>query len=59
MNSKWHFRISLVKSCIRIFGCLSAIGLFNKEPAWAIALLASLFFLAEILGILEESWRNI
>ena len=48
MNSKWHFRISLIKSGLRILGCLSAIYYYDWTK------LALGLFLAEFLGIAEE-----
>ncbi len=46
--SKKHFYISMVKSTIRIAGCLFA--LFTADVLW----LASGFFVGELLGIAEE-----
>jgi len=43
-----HFYISLVKSGVRILGCV--VALFTGSFIW----LASGFLLAEILGIAEE-----
>ena len=45
---KMHYYISLVKSGVRIAGCIGAVVLQS------ITLLAVSFLLAEILGILEE-----
>ena len=45
---KMHYYISLVKSGIRIAGCVGAVVLQS------ITLLAVSFLLAEVLGILEE-----
>ena len=45
---KMHYYISLVKSGIRIVGCVGAVVLQS------ITLLAVSFLLAEVLGILEE-----
>lgn len=52
MRSKWHSRISFIKSAIRIFGALLCI-LYND-----IIILAFCFALAEILGIVEELGDN-
>ena len=46
-KSNWHFRISLIKSCLRI-----AAGLTLIKGDMLVA--GSLFILAETLGILEE-----
>ena len=46
--SKKHFQISMVKSTIRIVGCLFA--LFTADVIW----LASGFLVGELLGIAEE-----
>ena len=48
MNSKGHLYISLIKSTIRIIGCVST--LVTKD----IVLLAVAFGFAELLGVLEE-----
>lgn len=48
MNSKGHLYISLLKSAIRIIGCVST--LVTKD----IVLLAVAFGFAELLGVLEE-----
>ena len=45
-----HFQVSLVKSALRIIGCL--IGIFTWTDG--IAAMALLFLLAELLGIGEE-----
>ena len=47
MNSKWHFWTSIVKSGIRIGGCL--LGLSGNFGGFIGAFLA-----AEILGVVEE-----
>lgn len=47
MNSKWHLYTSLVKSAIRIIGCI--FGLAGNM--WVFILL---ILLAEVLGIVEE-----
>ena len=48
MNSKGHLYISLVKSAIRIIGCMGT--LLTGD----IILLAGSFGFAELLGIMEE-----
>ena len=47
MNSKWHLYISLVKSAIRIVGCIFGL----KGSLKGISLM---FLMAEGLGVLEE-----
>ena len=51
MNSKAHFRISLIKSLIRMLAC--AIGMITIPNIYATIVLA-LLFVAEVLGIEEE-----
>jgi len=46
--TKGHFKISMVKSAIRIIACIFLI--FKNEPA----VFAVLFGAAEILGVFEE-----
>jgi len=46
--SKRHFQISMVKSAVRIAGCLFC--LFTLDVTW----LASGFLVGELLGIAEE-----
>lgn len=46
--SKKHFYISLVKSALRILGCIAVL------LGGGIIYLASAFLLAELLGIAEE-----
>lgn len=46
--SKMHFYISLVKSVVRITGCVAVIG--GASIFW----LAGAFLVAELLGIAEE-----
>ncbi len=48
MNSKWHLYTSIVKSLLRIGGCVVAAATMN----WVY--IAIFFFLAEWLGIVEE-----
>lgn len=50
-----HFKISLIKSIIRIVGSISALisgACFN--PRLGVKLLSAFFLTAEILGIYEE-----
>lgn len=46
--SKKHFYLSLVKSAIRLLGCLGAAG------TGSVVLLALFFAVAEFIGIWEE-----
>jgi hypothetical protein len=46
-KTNWHFRISLIKSVIRI---MAGVSLFNEQPIFA----GLLLIIAEILGIVEE-----
>lgn len=50
-----HFRISLIKSGIRILGCFGALY-FIDTWRWdtSVSILAITFLLAELLGVLEE-----
>ena len=48
MNSKWHLGISILKSTIRIIGCIISMC-HSSVKALAVSFLG-----AEILGILEE-----
>lgn len=52
-----HFKISILKSVLRIVGCLVGIVLvcFNQTTASIISL-ASALGVAEVLGILEEKF---
>lgn len=43
-----HFKISMIKSCVRILGCVLGI-LFHSVIVLGIALIA-----AEVIGIIEE-----
>jgi hypothetical protein len=45
-----HFQVSVVKSALRIIGCLIAIVTWED----GIAAMALLFLLAELLGVAEE-----
>jgi hypothetical protein len=54
-----HFKISMVKSAIRIIGgftSLCIVSLANIDPllAWAIKALALSIAISEIVGIVEE-----
>jgi hypothetical protein len=46
-KTNWHFRISLIKSIIRI---MAGVSLFNEQLVFA----GLLLIIAEILGIAEE-----
>lgn len=48
MNSKFHLYVSIIKSVIRIAGCVFALFFSN------VIILAGFFLLAELLGIGEE-----
>lgn len=48
MNSKGHLITSLIKSGLRIAGCVFAIKMNSIIP------IASAFFTAELFGIMEE-----
>ena len=48
MNSKWHLYVSILKSLLRILGCI-AVFIKNDMTFFCIAFIA-----AEVLGILEE-----
>ena len=52
-NSKKHFYVSVVKSFVRILGCIPAL-LPGVPPETGIFCLAVLFLSAECLGIAEE-----
>jgi len=52
-NSKRHFYISVVKSFVRILGCIPAL-IPGFSPETGIFCLAVLFMAAECLGIAEE-----
>tara|TARA_R110002020_G_scaffold147195_8_gene322434 strand:+ start:4021 stop:4200 length:180 start_codon:yes stop_codon:yes gene_type:complete len=52
-NSKKHFYISVVKSFVRILGCIPAL-IPGISPETGIFCLAILFMAAECLGIAEE-----
>ena len=49
----WHTKISLVKSCLRIAACLTALCMLD-EPSHGLLTLAVGFGIAELLGIAEE-----
>ena len=46
-KTNWHFRISLIKSIVRI---MAGVSLFNEQLVFA----GLLLIIAEILGIAEE-----
>jgi hypothetical protein len=48
MNDKGHFYVSLLKSALRIIGCVHYLATFSVVP------FVSLFLAAEVLGIVEE-----
>ena len=48
-----HRKISVVKSAIRIAGCLTA-ALFLPEVYWSVVAIGLSFAVAEVLGIAEE-----
>tara|TARA_B100001758_G_scaffold215416_1_gene201068 strand:- start:1447 stop:1620 length:174 start_codon:yes stop_codon:yes gene_type:complete len=47
-----HFAYSIIKSGFRILGC--CIAFTNIETVWAWQIFIGCFFVAEILGIVEE-----
>lgn len=49
---KWHTYMSYIKSAIRIAGCV--VVLYLAPFAELISCLAFSFFIAELIGILEE-----
>ena len=54
MNMNSHFKISLIKSILRILGCIIAIIVCFWSKTSSIIILSSALLVAEILGILEE-----
>lgn len=50
-----HYYMSMAKSIVRMFGCGMALvfGFFGEVKAAAM-IMASMFFVAEVLGIAEE-----
>ena len=48
MKDKGHFIVSLLKSTIRIAGCVATLKTKNNK------IMAGSFLLAEVLGIVEE-----
>jgi len=54
MNSKGHLILSLLKSFIRIVGCILSIVFVGKHPVRSAVTLSSGLLGAEILGVLEE-----
>lgn len=53
-----HFKISLIKSILRIGGCIGAIGTCGLSPIVPVSILGVTFLVAEFLGILEEVKDN-
>lgn len=53
-----HFKISLVKSILKIIGCIGAVATCWLSPAIPIVILGGTFLGAELLGILEEIKDN-
>ncbi len=53
-NPKLHYVISMVKSCIRIFGSIAVTILAYSTGQNLIAGLAATIFLAELVGVFEE-----
>lgn len=51
---KWHTICSYVKSAVRLVAAGVAIA-YHTDASYAILILASGFFLAEMIGILEEA----
>tara|TARA_B100000073_G_scaffold32905_1_gene24986 strand:+ start:764 stop:937 length:174 start_codon:yes stop_codon:yes gene_type:complete len=47
-----HFAYSIIKSGFRILGC--CVAFTNLEAVWAWQIFIGCFFVAEILGIVEE-----
>lgn len=52
MKRNWHFYVSIVKSVVRIGACLISLANSDLYP------LAVGFFLAEVLGIVEEAFEK-
>lgn len=46
----WHQKVSYVKSAVRIAGCAAALWF----STYGLAILAVMFLIAELLGVLEE-----
>lgn len=49
-----HFKISTIKSTIRIIGCIVSAFVVFFNAVVAVFCLSALFLIAEILGIFEE-----
>lgn len=49
-----HFKISLIKSIIRLLGGLGGVIAIKYNPLISILILSSVIFLSELVGILEE-----
>lgn len=48
-----HLQVSVIKSIVRIVGCVLAI-IFANTPVVGIILIALFFIIAELLGVVEE-----
>lgn len=53
-----HFKISLIKSILRMIGCIGALVTCWLSPLIPIAILSGTLLGAELLGILEEVKDN-
>lgn len=53
-KGRGHFITSLVKSLLRIGGCIVAWALASSHPQAGLTTLAGSLMVAEVLGILEE-----
>jgi len=51
---KKHFQISIAKSAIRLVGCMAFMGYGLLTGNLIVAFFAASFFVAEVLGIIEE-----
>lgn len=50
-----HFKISLIKSILRILGCVGTLCTVQLlAPVLPLSILGGTFLIAELLGILEE-----
>jgi hypothetical protein len=50
----WHRGLSFIKSGMRIAGCAGAIFWATTNPGATLGFMASMFLLAELIGIIEE-----
>lgn len=48
-----HLQVSVIKSIVRIVGCILAI-IFASTSAVAIILISAFLIIAELLGVVEE-----